>query len=444
MPHVLNITNGETTIPLSTDGVQLKHFVPQTAKKLKTPVGTDDYDDVAEAIELLYYGSDTEAVQALHRQVETMLNQAGDRYGPRTYLQYRPIGDPYTWRAEIRAGATVTLADNAMTAFGQAKVEARILLTRRGFWEGPFLEAALSSPLATVVGGGGKKINMGGQNNYVTAPSGNILGNLRTPAYLQLNNNNGSIQQPRQIYISTTGDMAHAPYSDLLGDFEHILEAEDATGGTVINGGATASGGQLLEVSFTGANNVTWTISEQAAYALSGREFRILARFNWYPTGMPIYVRPTIPGLALPGDEVQLPSPTREFVDLGSLRLPSSRFGRPAATTLQLGFRCASTVLIELDYIQLTLANPGLRVIDYLGGNLAANERIHDDATEGLAYTLSGVYQRADVAVYGSPIWLYPTIWPQRIYVMTDTGFNAPVAKFWNLRIYYRPRRLTI
>lgn len=449
MPHVLNITDGETTIPLSTDGVQLIHFVPQTAKKLKEPVGTDDYDDVAEVIELLYYGSDTTAVQALHRQVEAMLDRAGDPYGPRIYLQYRPSGDPYTWRAEVRAGATVALADNAMTAFGQAKVKARILLTRRGSWEGPEKEASLTSALGAGQGNIGRKIQWNGINNYVDVASGDTLGSIRTPAKIRFSNNTGGTRQPRQIYVATTGNMAHAPavantpFSEILADFTHILEGEDASGGTVTAGGLRNSGGYFLSMSFSGTNIVTWSLSAYTVYAMSGREFRLLARFNWYPTGTPIYVRASIPGLSLQGDEIQLPTSGVEFVDLGSLRLPSSRLTSPAATTLTLTFRTTATVTIELDYAQITMAN-GLRVIDYLGGNWDANEQIFDDAPDELAYSYSGTTQNSDVAVYGSPVWLYPTIWPQRIYVMTDSGFDVQVNRTYNVRIWYRPRRLTI
>ena len=175
MPHVLRLTDGTTTVNLTTTGVLLRHYVPQEGKKV---VGTiAEYEDVTEPIELLLEGSggSTTAMQTLHGQIKAMLYAAELRSetgrGPRVYIQYQPSNDPTNWRSELRGGA-VDLADNAMTAWGQAKAAIRLTIIRAGVWEAANeIELPLASITSTSPATGGKPI----QNHYVPSTAGNFV-----------------------------------------------------------------------------------------------------------------------------------------------------------------------------------------------------------------------------------------------------------------------------
>ena len=101
MPHLLNITDGTTTLPLSTSPAMLQYYVPQTPK-----LGDDGrFQPVSEPVELLLYGANVAAVDAALNSLEAMALAARRRRvsgaGPCVYLQYQPIGGTLG-RSEVR------------------------------------------------------------------------------------------------------------------------------------------------------------------------------------------------------------------------------------------------------------------------------------------------------------------------------------------------------
>lgn len=441
MPHVLNLFDGSNAISLTTNGVMLSQYTPQTASKRRDGRG---YEDVTDAIELLLYASTTQQMQAILAQINGFLERAGDRhatdYGPRHFIRYQPIGDPYLWRAEVRSGS-VMLAPNAMTAFGQAKMAVRLIITRAGEWEGPLLELAGSTKTQPEAATGGRTIqnrnDVSGGNYFDVAP-GVVLGELKTPAMLRITNNMTSSQQPRNIYVATTGNMD-------VTHFNHTIEGEDALGGggTPIVSGAHNSSDSVLQINFSGSHIIRWTVSGNMINSLGGRVVRLLSRWNWIPAQPPVFVRTTLSGIALAGDERQLPA-NHEFVDLGSVRFPTARFDSPAPGQIVMTLRSAQTVQLELDYLHLAVTTSGFRKIEYTGSGLAQGRAVVDDPIEGLAYSMVGTGHLPDVSAYGDPLWIYPGPQPQRLYFLIDRGTTAPVQSTMQVRIFYRPRRLTI
>lgn len=64
--------------------------------------------------------------------------------GPHVFVQLNLTGDGVTYRSELVNGV-LELEKGSLTAFVQNKVEARLILTRQGFWEGPRTALPLSN-----------------------------------------------------------------------------------------------------------------------------------------------------------------------------------------------------------------------------------------------------------------------------------------------------------
>lgn len=454
MPHVLRMTDGTTTINLTTTGVLLRHYVPQEAKRV---VGTiADYEDVAEPIELLLEGSggSTTAMQTLHSQIKAMLYAAELRAetgrGPRVYIQYQPSNDPINWRSELRGGA-VDLADNAMTVYGQAKMAIRLTITRSGVWEAASeIELPLASVTSTSPATGGKPI----QNHYVASTAGNFVtiahtavgGVIPTPPRIVLQNASGGTLVFRNIYLGCE------QYANGATNYCNMVQGEadqaPSPGSDVSN--PAASGGTMLEIEFTGQSSPRWHYSVAAVRAAAGRTFRLLVRFNFYSLvpGNVVWVQPALNELSgafdlnpyVPRRALEALSVV-QLVDVGTVSFGDYPLSAGMATVLRLFSQAEVTV--DIDYIQ-PLPADNFRRLEYVGVGVPNNHHIIDDGIEGRAYQVDGSSQEIPVvSPKGNPILLYPGK-VNRLYVLSDLGATAPIDNDLNARVYYRPRRLTV
>lgn len=444
MPHVLSITDGTTTLPLSTAPAMLQYYVPQTPKLNEA----GRFQPVSENVELLLYGANVQAVEAALNSLESMRLSARRRRvtgaGPRVYLQYQPIGGALG-RSEVRE-VEVRLGRNAMTAYGQAKLPVQLLVERVPWWD----EGRAQIPLSN---GNGANNTAGltvwmrddataGQDNWADIAQGAVAGVLPSPLEIQMRNLSGGARAYDNFYIANN---AFAP------SMAHILEAENRNNGAgaVVANAAYGNGNYLR---MTGASNhfATWALPAALLSATAGRYLRLMARFASYSAGAKIYVRAELRDyyglvtLARTPYETVLGPEDANIADLGLLPLPPGGYSSNwAQNTLCLFFRADSAITVELDYLQLTPADElCYRHIEQRGMSVAANDWIVDDGIEGLQYLIEGGANHPIFTEHTPPLHVFPGV-AQRLLFLHD---GPDTAANWKLGVkaFYRPRRLTI
>lgn len=442
MPHALSLTDGITTVSLSTTNVILEYFVPKTPKRFGP--GELDFAPVEEAIEVACTGISTTAIQTIYNGVQILLLAAARRQasgiGARVFLQYQPIGDATLWRTEVLDG-DASLADSAMTTFGSLIMKARLLIRRRPWWEGVRTQIPLTNGNGTNNTSGLSILNHddsgGGHDNYVGISASSVAGVLPTPLELSYTNTNGTTVSINSFYLANNRfDVS----------FSHMIEGEDSTSGTT-GSTASASSGQYLILSGTGTLSASFALSASLLQKTEGRFVHLLARMPFLSSS-PIYARAEIRdgnGLVIlaAGREVTLSS-TSLLQNLGTLPLPPGGYNTAyGALTLRLLFRVAVSSTINLDYVQLTPADElCYRYILALDTGHENNCILVDDGIEGVTYkTLSG-NNSPIYAPWGRPLHVFPGV-NQRIYTLFD-GVGATIARTLSVKAFYRPRRLTI
>ena len=444
MPHLLNVTDGTTTLPLSTAPAMLQYYVPQSPKL----DDTGHFQPVSESIELMLYGASTAAVQAALNSLEAMRLTARRRrvtgVGPRVFLQYQPIGGALG-RSEVRE-MEVRLGRNAMTAYGQAKLPVTILIERVPWWEEGRVQIPLSNGNGTNNTGGltvwMRDDGTAGNDNWADIGAGVVTGVLPAPLEIWMQNQSGAARGY---------DYFHVANNTFDPTINHFVEGESYTsgGGTIVANSGCSNGSYLR---LTGTNiYATWTLPAALLAATAGRYLRLLARFvSYYPPTPQIYVRAEIRDyyglvtLARTPYEVALGPEDANIADLGLLPLPPGGYSNGwAQNTLALSFRCASSATIELDYLQLTPADElCYRRLEQRGMSVAANDWVVDDGIEGLQYLIEGGANHPIFTEHTPPLHVFPSI-AQRLYFLHD---GPDTSANWKLKIkaFYRPRRLTI
>lgn len=439
MGHTLSMTDGTTTISLVASGVMLRHFVPG-APEIQ-PGG--QVGPVAETIEVMVYGASAAAVQDKIQAIEQMLGAARARFwtgnGPRVFLQLTLSTEGVAYRSEIINGL-LELEKDALTAFGQAKVPCRVLLTRVGFWEGPRTAIPISNRNGTNVTGGLTIYNRGnGQDNWFGVAAAVVGGSLPAPLELRMTNNTGGSRAYRNFRVA----------NNMFGvSLAHIVEAETASPALAVVSDAGSSGGQYASFTATGGS-VQVEIDNARTSLLAGRRVHVLARFAALPLTVDVWARVQVfdfAGIAplYTGPEVLL-KPAATFIhNLGAVPLPPTNYDTSGPTLkLRVTLTCASSTTVGLDYLQLTPADDlCYRHLIQQGYSAPNGATVVDDGVEGLSYLqISGVNYPL-YAARTKPVHVFPDL-AQRVYVLHD-GDGMSINWTLSVQALYRPRRITL
>lgn len=438
MAHVLSITDGTTTAPLSTTSAMLSSYVPGTPDAADSGI----VPPVTEPIEVLFYGANTTAARAALNVVERLFVAAERRQqtgtGARVYLQFQPDGDAAAYRSEIIAGS-VTLAPKSLQVFGQAQINARLIVTRAPYWEGARTQIPLTNGNGTNNTSGLSINNRAG--NWVGISSANVTGVLPAPLELQLVNTTGASRGYANFYIAV---------NDFNTSLAHHIEGETATdtGGSIVGTG-NASNSQVLSFNVASTTFASIALSSALLQQTAGRYMRVMARIDTMSVATSLYCKAMVLDYynLVPlwvGDEVTVRFDD-EMLDLGVVPLPPggyvSNYGQ---LTLRLSFRSGGgTSTVALDYVQLLPSDPLCwRHVIQRGMLVLANDYIVDNGIEGVTYLVEGGVAHPIYSPVGAPAHVWPNR-DQRVYILHDgTGQTAN----WtlNVRAYYRPRRVTI
>lgn len=458
MAHLLQISDGTTTVSLSTTNILLLHFVPTEAM-----IGMNgEYQDVVETIEIAFVEATTAAIQTKKSSIDKLLSDAKRRAtrgnGVKVFLKYQPHNDATLWRSEILEGR-FELASDALTAFVSGVAKATLIIKRKYYWEGTRVQASLSNQHGS--SGAGVRVyghDDSANDNWVLIGSSTITGSLPTPLEIHIKNDSAGDYDSRNWYI---GNNSYNTGLTLQFEGESVT-----TGGTISPGAddnVNYSNGRYMSLTGTTAY-IGFDIPGTVISAFGGRWAKILLKTNFSVSGGlgMVYVRPVLLdyyGLVTiySGNEVSLRTNEDYIQDIGNVPLPPGR----TATDWQ-GMRLAlnirstdgSSQTVGVDFIHLLpVDDNAYRHIEQRGMVLLKLSEIVDDGIEDELYFHEGletspgsslyVYTRHPILIgRGTPILAFPGI-AQKIHFLFD-GYASTVSWTYSIRIYFRPRRLTI
>lgn len=449
MTNTLSVTDGTTTISLTSSGVVLTSYMP---KAPDFDAATGDYKSVTESIEFMIIDTTTANVQAKLAALDRLLQgaqraQAGR--AARVYLHFQAGSDAAAWRSEI-LDYRLELGEDAAVGLYQLRLECRLIIVRRYYWESTTLTTL---PLSNGNGSGATSgLNIvnhddsgTGHDNWVQIAADQVTGVLPAGCQIRLTNDIGATRTYSKIYLALNA------FSD-PGNFSHILEGESrASGGTVVSNATYYSNGQALSFavgsgSTPSTSTFIWTLPAATLQDAAGRPFRLLARFagGLGTTTVFAEVRAANGSSVLwRGDSVALPDLYGGLTDLGIVPLPPGGYSTAyGALTLALTF--TGIAARYLDFIQLTPMDAF--VLLECMAPCAHGEAVVYDSIEDRQYILSGATELGYVTASGGRLLLQPGVINRLIVLQENsTGTNrGEISESFTAMVRYRPRRLTI
>jgi len=448
MTNTLSVTDGTTTISLSSSGVTLTLYMPK-APEFDAAAG--DYKSVTESIEFMITDTTTANVQAKLAALDRLLQgaqraQAGR--AARVYLHFQAGSDAAAWRSEV-LDYRLELGEDAAVGLYQLRLECRLIITRRHYWESTSLIVLpLSNGNGTGVSAGLVMLNhddsAAGHDNWVQIAADQMTGVLPAGCVIRLTNNIGSARTFTEVYLALNA------FSDPA-NFAHIIEGESRLSGGSIDSDASYSNGQALYFalgsgSTPGTSTFVWTLPAATLADAAGRPFRLLARFAGGIGVATVYAEVrSADGLSViwRGDKTALPDLYGGILDLGVVSLPPGGYSTAyGALTLALIFTGLGQRY--LDFMQLTPLD-GFVLLESMGP-CAQGESVVYDSIEERQYVLSGSAELSYVSASGAPLLLQPGVINRLIFLVGDTTTpnNGEISYGFTVRAWYRPRRLTI
>lgn len=449
MTNTLSVTNGTTTISLTSSGVVLTGYMP---KAPDFDAATGSYKNVTEPVEFLIADTTTANVQAKLAALDVLLQgarRAQNGRGARVYLHFQAGADSAAWRSEI-LDYRLELGEDAAVGLYQARLECTLIVVRRFYWEGTTLTNLALSNSATSGATSGLNIynhddSGTGHDNWVQIASADVTGVLPAGCQVRLTNNIGASRTFTKIYLALNA------YSDPA-NFSHILEGESrASGGTVVSDATAYSNGQALN--FTIGSGITpgtaafvWTLPAATLQDAAGRPFRLLARFVGGSGTTTAYAEVRAANgtsVLWRGDTVAMPDLYGGLLDFGAVPLPPGGYSTAyGALTLALTF--TGVALRYLDFIQLTPMD-AFTMIECVAP-CANGETVVADSIENRQYIVSGSAELSYASASGGELLLHPGV-INRLLVLQEnlTGTNrGEIYEMFTVLVRYRPRRLTI
>lgn len=437
MPHVVSLTDGTTTITLSSSPVTLRQWTPRTPRR----AASGQWAPVTEALDVMVTGASTGAMQANVAAIERMLEGAMRRAlmvgaGPRFYLLFQPIGELETWRSEVLAGS-IDWDEGVLQGFGQRQLWGRLVVERAPFWEGVRTQIPLTNPNGTNNLAGLTISNDG--TNYASIDAAAVVGALPAPLEVRLRNTSGAGRWYSGFHV---GNNAFAP------TMTHLIEGEARTVGGSTVADANSSGGQVVNASGS-SFYLQWNLPAALLGEARGRWLRLLVRYSSIFAGAgALYSYAEIRefyglGRLFQSGRVRL-STDDVFVDYGLVPLPPAGNGTNwSQLTLFLFFASESTATVGLDYLAFAPADElSYRRLVQRGMQVLNGDWLVDDGIEGAQYLIENGVNHPIYATSTPPVHVVPGV-AQRLYVWQE---GSGMRSTWTMQMqaFYRPRRLTL
>lgn len=478
MAHTINFSKTGTTIYPHTGVSRVTNYVPNSPQLSVTEV-LDAYADggditnvtrrnVTEAIELLLRptgANNMSEVEAFIQSLEFLFFEVAqyqkDKGGAQWFLNFTPHDTSGTWRSEILAGS-VQIPPESMRkwAIGDA---AMILLNviRRYYWEGAESELEIANPASPTPATGGKAIRNqldpgSSYYNYVHILASDISTKIPAPCRIEITSTYTSGRQ-YDYYIG------QAVFSD-VDAIPTVLEAEDMTsiqGSPTTPTGTNYSGGSAKSWSNVAWDTWPiyigyWVLTTAQLVAMAGRRYKLIAMFphldiNGLFFRLQVRMHFASPALSITDIHITgerfLDQNNEDIADLGSVILPPWLPNDSNYHSISLAMNTydpddSGTKSFTFDALYLMPADY-FRVLDCYGYGIEENERVADDGMSGNVW-VDGWSDDTDGRMgYYTGIGAPFMIWPgrdQRFHFLSQSHVLATNT----IRIYYRPRRLTV
>jgi hypothetical protein len=469
----LRFVCGNTTLNINdgSSSIWITEYVPKP--------GGEGAETVAETIKVIF--TNASAGRALMNRLNELIGPEGaaTRYastgvGSRVFVELMPMAGEDHWRSEVvpakpgQAAGRIewhedTLSNRRLPA-GYAMVN--IYITRLNDWEGPEAEVELQNGNASGVKGTGGRVivnhddseNGGGaddsDDNWVFIDGDDIDGDIPTPAKIKFTNTTAGVTI-EDVFIGQ-----HIYEGSSTPRISHIFEGEAFTGdaATVTNTADAACSGDAYGAITTATYNteiraaaVVVTNSDQQQWA--GNWYRAFMRLRSAPTAG-TYARLKLQKIGVASDYIwQMPqmvllNATQQLQELALVQLPPD--DAPTSLTLTqlnlaLYLKLPTSAQLDLDYIAF-MPVQGWRAFDQTALGLEENDALFDDGIEDRVYIYdsSATAYRPYSHGRSTPIMLVPGK-DQEVRILTRrSNGNSIPADTGNLRIYYRPKRVTL
>lgn len=468
MGHLLRVTDGTTTVNLSGGPIYQRGYVPRSPNVSTVEFTAESLRDggelfaitrrnVVETAPVVITGSTTDVMRGYVRSLEGLFCQAEARQmrgvGDRVYVEFQPGESGDIFRSELGYGR-VEIGKELLTWWPEMAMEAAVVWKRRFYWEGPEVELALTNGGGS--GTGGRTVynhddGDSGHDNYVAIDGEDVEGVIPAPMRLELRN---TYDVSARAYDFLVGHNVFANPASLA----HILEGEDAAyvaGGATATASGACSGGYYQTATWTGDNETMlyrFVLSASLLAACAGNYFRLLARVASNP-GTGVKVKPKIKfpsgsALTVVGEAQEMTlAATSQLQDLGVLQIPPWLTGETGLYPVDLCLygRKTGGGSVDLDFVQLTSLD-SYRVLTPRGYGAPYLVTVVDDGIGGSVWadTWPSSGKAGHYIAHGQPVHLWPGR-DQRLYLLVvDSGSDVVVARTASVRVYYRPRRLTL
>ncbi len=286
----------------------------------------------------------------------------------------------------------------------------------------------------------------GGPCNYVEIAAADVEGDLPAPVRLEITNSYNDADKVGTVWI---GHNVESDPANLVS----ILEGEDAEGGmvgTVIEN-ATVAGNKYQSVTFSQPNEtvlLTWTLSTALLNQIRGRYVRLMARFaGTLSTVLWLRLKVKLDVTTLWDGSLQLMG-TAMNQELATLRLPPYLLGAGDLYPLDLvlsGKTDQPTYVMTLDFLQIMILD-GWRKLVSKGYNLGYQARLVDDGIDDYLYTdsWSTAGKIGNYVGYGEAIQLHPGKLQRLYFQVAEPDGGGDTLRTLSVKLYYRPRRLTL
>jgi hypothetical protein len=456
MTMQLFITASElTTLDFQADGYTLLDgFFPETPNDIQ--------ESITDQFQILIKGSNADDLRSKIATITLALEYARwYKDDIRAAWLNFSVDDPIDvngtipeWMSKI-IGGMVLYDKNLDRNWRQKRVVVTIIIEHKPYWDS---NIELQVPLDNGNGadntsgltifnhddGGGTSPNH--HDNWVEIEAADVLGDIQGRTRLEVTNNYAS----NRLYTLWVGHNWTDPTN-----FDHILEGEDATGGSSV-ADAGCSGGYYRHYALASGSEAdifTWTLATAYLNACKGGFFKILARFlAAAPTSVKFRIKLKLLGTNIwqSGQVTLDASRSTQIRDLLTLRLPPWLLGQTNLQELTMILTgqqsTGSPVDVNLDFLQITPLD-GWRMLECSGYGAVQNERFVDDGVNEVSYMDDGAGDnKAGILVgYGSPIALYPNKLQRLYFLMHSNSTNiAEIARTASVKLFYRPRRRTI
>ena len=453
MAHTLSITDGTTTVTLTSGNQYLSKYAPETSFS---------GEDLREKVTVGFTGATIDTALTTIRSVSALLEQARrwDEYktGARVFVNFDPGATGTSYRSLLRGG-NINLNDKTLKEhWGSRNLELEIEWTRQGFWEGA--ETALSmtsfaTALNTTVTINNKSdTDMG---NYVTIASTDIvLGDLPAPMKLTVTNaspTSDGFADITDLYVFHNVDSGPST-------FTHFIEGESSTD---ITGTTDTVSSNYAYAALSWATQIDtllarYTISNTRVDAMAGGRFAVIAAQTPSVSASTDTKYFSVRLTTTTFDAHEYISPKTQISNDGNnyytfidvIRVPPSLQTETTFDSVYLelyGYAPSTdTHTYPLDYLMLApvSADSGWLRVRFAGASVSDgvvyNEKTVVNEYDGSTYVLStGNLKKAVVALYGGPILLIPNK-TQRLYFLANVPSHNIRIQAMTVSISYRPR----